>query len=230
MKVHARVFGVLFCAGFLIGSVGVFAQEKKPGDKPADTKSAAPADKKPAAAAGAAGHPSPEDMAKMMQLAAPGPEHAKLKQLTGKWTFVTKHRMSPDQPWEEAPGKAEYKWILGGRVLTHEVKSDPNPKDPIMGGFEGFGLTGYDNMTKKYWNTWADNMGTAVMLSTGTADSSGKTFTYSGEYDCPMTGQRKTAKSVLKIAGDDKVVFEMYDKDPAGKEYMMLEVTYARAK
>jgi len=221
MKFRTKMVGVLFCAGFLISSVAVFAQDKKPGDKPADTK-------KPAATA--PGQPSPEDMAKWMQAATPGPEHAKLKPLTGKWTFVTKHRMGADQPWQESPGKAEYRWILGGRVLVHEVKADPNPKDPIMGTFEGFGISGYDNMNKKYWNTWADSMGTGVMHSTGTADSSGKTFTYSGEYDCPMTGKRETAKSVLKIAGDDKVVFEMYTKDPAGKEFMGLEVTYTRVK
>jgi len=102
----------------------------------------------------------------------------------------------------------------------------------MMGGvpFEGFGMTGFDNVSKKYYNVWADNMGTGIMTSTGTADASGKTFTYNGEYNCPITGGKKTAKSILKIVGDDKLVYEMYDKTPDGKEFVSLEVTYARQK
>jgi hypothetical protein len=212
----------------------VYAQAKdetKPAEKPAAAQPAKPGDKPAAAAHGG------EDMAKMMEnwkkAATPGSSHAKLEPLVGKWTFVTKARMAPDQPWEETPGKAEFKWGLGKRFIYQEVKANPGPHDAMMGApFEGFGITGYDNTTQKYYNVWADNMGTGIMTSTGTADSSGKTFTYSSPegYICPMTGAKKTPKSVLKIAGDDKLVFEMYDKGPDGKEYMSLEVTYARQK
>jgi hypothetical protein len=212
------------------------AQDTKPAAKPAAQPPAKPADKpadKPAATP--AGQPGGDEMAKMMEAfqkaATPGEFHAKLKPLAGKWTFVTKARMSPDEPWHESPGKAEYKWILGGRILSQEVKASPGEHDAAMGGpFEGFGLTGYDNMTKKYFNAWADSMGTGLMMSTGSVDSSGKTFTYTGEYQDPVSGQKKTAKSVLKIAGDDKIVFEMYDTGPDGKEFMSLEVTYTRQK
>jgi len=215
----------------------------KPAAKPADTKpaDAKPASDKPAAKPGdkptagadkGGAQPSAEDMAKMMQMGMPGEFHAKLKPLAGKWTYITKWRMSPEQPWEGSTGKAEYKWILGGRILVLEIKGNPGPNDAMMGGpFDGFGLTGYDNLTKKYYNVWGDNMGTGIMTSTGTCDGSGKSFTYmSDEYTCPMTGQKKTTKSVLKIAGDDKIVFEMYDKGADGKEYMNLEVSYARQK
>lgn len=226
MKVHTNVLGVLFCGGFLIGTAGVFAQENKPADK----KPAA-AEKKPATATGAAGQPSPEGMAKMMQMGTPGEFHAKLKPLTGKWTFTTKARTNPEKPWDESTGTSEYKWILGGRVLAEEVKHNPVSEDAMVGApFEGFALNGYDNMSKKYWNTWVDSTGTGIMVSTGTVDASGKTFTYFGEYDSAKTGQRKTTRYVLKIAGDDKLVFEIYDKGPDGKEYMNLEITYARVK
>jgi len=163
--------------------------------------------------------------------ATPGEFHDKLKPLAGNWTFVTKIRMGPDQPWEESTGSAEYRWILGGRVLVQEIKANPGGSmDQYMGAsFEGFGITGYDNTTKKYYNAWADNMGTGMMTSTGTVDGSGKVFTYTGDYDDPMLGH-KTVKSVLKIEGDNKLVFEMYDKDPAGKEFTTVEVTYSRKK
>ncbi len=229
MKVRNLFFGAAFCAATVMWNSSVYSQakdEKKPAaEKPAAAQPAKPGDK-------AAGQPSEADMAKMIAAGKPGPEHAKLDSLVGKWNFVTKYRMSPEQPWQESPGKAEYRWGLGKRILYHEVKANPSPQDAMMGGpFEGFGMTGYDNMTKKYYNVWADNMGTGIMSSTGSADSSGKTFTYgSDEYTCPMTGEKKKTKSVLKIAGDDKVVYEMYDKDPDGKEFMTLEVTYTRQK
>lgn len=193
--------------------------------------------KKPAGkpAAGAA-QPGGEEAAKMMEAwkkaSTPAEGHDKLKPLAGKWTYVTKWRMSPEAPFEESTGKAEFKWGMGGRFLFSEVKGDPTPNDAMMGGpFEGFGMYGYDNMTKKYTNTWVDNMSTGTMISHGTADGSGKTFTFMAEEGmCPMTGEMKKPKSVLKMEGDDKVVFEMYDKGPDGKEFKGLEVTYTRQK
>ncbi len=240
MRARNLLFAFSFLAATALTAYAQAKDEKKPSDKPsAQPPAAKPAEKAPAAKAGdkPTGQPS-ADEAKMMEAmkkaATPGEYHAKLNPLVGKWTFVTKFRMAPDQPWEESPGKAEYKWTLGKRILVQEVKANPNPeKDAMMGGpFEGFGMTGYDNTTQKYWNTWADNMGTGIMTSTGTVDASGKTFTYASEegYICPMTGEKKTPKSVLKIVGDDKVVFEMYDKGPDGKEFMGLEVTYTRQK
>jgi len=202
----------------------------KPTDKPATATpptAAKPAGDKPA--------PGGDDIAAMMELwrkaTAPGEFHTKLNPLVGKWTFVTKARMDADQPFEESTGKAEYKWGLGKRVLYQEVKANPSKNDALMGGpFEGFGMSGYDNTSKKYYNVWADSMSTGVMMSTGTADASGKIFTYAGEYDDPISGEKKSVKSVLKIAGDDKVVFEMYEKDPDGREYMSLDISYVRQK
>ena len=238
MNSRTRLFGSFVCVAALLGCGVALAQDKKPAEKPAAEKPAAkPADVKaadPKAGAKAgekavAGMPSPEEMKKWMEAATPGEAHAKLKPMAGKWTFVTKWRMAADQPWSESTGKAEFKWIMGDRFLVQDIKGNP---DPSMGGmsFEGHGMMGYDNVSKKYYSTWADNMGTGIMTSTGTIDGSGKTITYSGEYNDPMTGQNKTAKSVTKIEGDDKFVFQMFDKAPDGKEFSNLEVTYTRAK
>lgn len=216
-------------AVFALGTIAVAqdkkpAAETKPASKPADAKAADPK----AGAKPAAGQPSPEEMAKFMQMGAPSEGHAKLKPLAGKWNFVTKWRMSPDEPWSESKGKAEFKWTMGDRFLVQDIKGEP---DPSMGGmsFEGHGIMGYDNVSKKYWSTWTDNMSTGVMVSEGTADGSGKTFTYETEYNCPMKGPDQENKTVLKFEGDDKVVFTMFDKDKL-KEFASLEVTYTRVK
>lgn len=230
-----RTVGLLSTVAlFALGTIAV-AQDKKPtaetkpASKPAIAKTADPkAGEKPADKT-AAGQPSPEEMAKFMQLSMPSEGHAKLKPLAGKWNFITKWQMTPNAPWDESTGKTEFKWIMGGRFLVQDLKSDPSPS---MGGmiFEGHGMMGYDNISKKYWNTWLDTMGTGIMFTEGTADGSGKTFTSTGKYNCPMVGGEKTAKTVLKIEGDDKAVFQMFDKTPDGTEFASLEVTYTRVK
>lgn len=234
MNTRIKLFGVSLAVSFACCGIAS-AQEKKPtaetkpASKPVDAKATDPKPGAKPADKTVAGQPSPEEMAKYMQLAAPGEGHAKLKPLAGKWNFVTKYKMSPEAPWNESKGKAEFKWIMGDRFLVQDIKGDP---DPNMGGmaFEGHGMMGYDNVTKKYWGTWLDNMGTGVMVSEGTADGSGKVFTYNSEYSCPMKGAETTAKTVLKIEGDDKVVYTMFDKAPDGKEFANLEVTYTRVK
>lgn len=227
-------------------SAGVRAEDPKPAAKPADTKApvAKPADTKtpatptakpagdakPAADAKGGEHggmPSPEEMKMMM----PGDFHAKLKPMAGKWTYVTKMRMTPDEPWSEATGKAEFRWALGGRFLIQEIKGNPGPMDAMMGGqpFEGLGTLGYDNMEKKYFSLWGDNMGTGFVESWGTCDESGKTFTFTGEADCHMTGKKETIKQITKVVNNDKFTFEMWGKGPDGKEFQSLEVTYTRS-
>jgi hypothetical protein len=238
MNTRIKLFGVSLAVAFACCGIAS-AQEKKPtgetkpASKPVDTKTADPKAADPKAGAKPeAGQPSAEEMAMMqkaMEAATPSEGHAKLKPLAGKWNFVTKWKMSPEKPWSESTGKAEFKWIMGDRFLVQDVKGEP---DPSMGGmsFEGHGMMGYDNVTKKYWGTWMSNMGTGVMTSEGTADGSGKTFTFESEYNCPMKGPHQKNRTVMKIEGDDKVVYQAFDKGPDGKEFEHLNVTYTRVK
>lgn len=234
---RARMF--LSCA-LMLGLVASYSATVRAEDpKPTATKEMKPADAKAPAAkpagdskpAGDAkgGMPamSPEDM-KMMQ---PGEFHAKMKPMAGKWTYVTKMRMTPEEPWNESTGKAEFKWGIGGRFLMQEIKGNPSPMDAMTGGqpFEGFGMLGYDNKTKKYFSIWGDTWGTGFMESWGTCDESGKTITMTGECDCPITGKKESTRSVTKMISNDKMVFEMHQKGPDGKEFMGLEVTYTRS-
>ena len=64
--------------------------------------------------------------------------------------------------------------ILGDRVMVEEVKSQ------MMGQpFTGHGMSGYDNVSDKYWATWIDSMSTGVMTSEGTCDAN-MACTYTG--------------------------------------------------
>jgi len=153
----------------------------------------------------------------------PGPQHQALASGAGSWTFTGKFWMGgADKPPMEASGTAERSMLHGGRVLVENVKSE------MMGQpFEGHGMTGFDNVSQKYWSTWTDNMGTGVMVGTGTCDASG-VCTFSNEYYDPMTGRKKTNRSVLRREGNDKEVYEAYDTGPDGKEYKSMELVMTR--
>src|SRR5262245_9972981 len=135
----------------------------------------------------------------MMKAGTPGPEHKRLEALVGSWGCVVRMYMDPSAPPSEMKGKATRKWILDGRFLQADTEGE-------FGGmpFRGFGLTGYDNLQKKYTTMWADNMSTAIMTSLGTCDAAGKTFTYVGEMIDPVSMQRVKNKDVIRVEGTDK--------------------------
>src|SRR3990172_9337774 len=208
-----------------VWSVSAFAQakdEKKPAEKPASAQppAAKPAEKPAPGAAPAGMDPHVEAFIKA---ATPGPEHTKLKAFEGSWTTVTKSWHDPAEPPMESKGAREAKWIMDGRFLEEHYTGE------FMGmPFHGMGIAGYDNVLKKYVTSWIDNMGTGIMLFTGTADGSGKTFNYTGEYADPMTGKMTKMRSVSRVVDDKTFVFEMYGPGEDGKEMKMMEITHTK--
>ena len=161
-------------------------------------------------------------MAAWQKAMTPGPQHQALVGMAGTWDFAGKFWMGgPDKPPMEATGTAERSMIHGGRVLVENVRSS------MFGqAFEGHGMTGYDNVTGKYWTTWTDSMSTGVMVGTGTCDASG-TCTFTNEYADPMTGKMKTSRSTLRHEGNREVM-EGFDTGPDGKEYKSMELTFTK--
>ena len=201
----------VLCAAVLLGGVALFAGRASSQDGGAK--------KEPAGGQ----NPMDEMMKKMAAAAEPGENHRYLKVLEGTWATTTKFVMDPSAPPQESKGTCKRKWILGGRFLTEEFEGE------AMGQtFNGYGITGFDAVSKKYSNVWCDTMGTGMMLSSGTCDASGKTFKYIGEYNDPMTGQAKKVHTALRVLSESKHVFEMFDAGPDGKEFKSLEVTYVR--
>lgn len=174
--------------------------------------------------AGPAGQPEMDEaMKKMMEAGEPGQHHKYLNALAGQWDASVKFWMSPDAEPQPSKGTCKRKWILGGRFLTEEYEGTMMDQP-----FNGFGVTGYDNVSKKYANTWCDSMGTGMMNSEGSCDANGKVFNYIGTMNCPMTGKPKSNRYVTRILSESKQVFEMYDTSPEGKEFKSLEITYTR--
>ncbi|HEY3294129.1 MAG TPA: DUF1579 domain-containing protein [bacterium] len=152
----------------------------------------------------------------------PGKEHQMLARHEGEWNVILRTWMNPDEPPSENKGTASYKMILGGRVLVEDFRGDFQGMP-----FEGHGMIGYDNNRGRWWQTWNDNMSTAIFKGEGTAGPDGKTITMTGKSDRP---DRKDveSKGVYHFASDNEHTFETYEKGPDGKERKTMEIHYRR--
>jgi hypothetical protein len=202
------VLGAMVLAALLILTRGsALAQDKKAADKPA---------------AAQAGKPDPA-MEAWMKASIPGPQHQLLDALAGSWSGVVKMWMDPTKPPTESACTIDSKWILGGRFLHEEVKGQ------FMGQpFSGVGLTGYDNIQKKYVGMWVDSMSTGISHSQGTADAAGKTFTFEAENLDPLSGKKVKSRDVTRIQGKDNYSLEMFKTGPDGKEFKAMEIVFTR--
>jgi hypothetical protein len=197
------------------------------------TSSAAPAlagEAKPARKAEAKGaEMTPEMKAQMEKAEAagkPGPGHAKLKALEGRWNAKSQAWMKPGDKAMDSKGVATFEWILGGRFLRQKFLGDWAGQK-----FEGLMHIGYDNLRRQYVTTWMDSMGTGLVYSTGQSDESSKTIRDEGTYSCPMTGETsKWFRSEWHIPGGDTATYRMFGRDDSGKEYKTMEIVYTRAK
>jgi len=162
-------------------------------------------------------------MEAMAKYSTPGAEHKALEQFVGTWDTTVKMWMAPGAPPQESSGTSENKMTLGGRFLEqhYEGKFMDQP-------FTGMGYTGYDLYKKRYVGNWMDSMGTSIMSSTGKADPSGKTMTFTGMMDDPMAKKTQPFKETIKVVDNDHHVFEMWSPGPDGKMFKMMEITYTR--
>ena len=202
-----------------------FAQTPAP-SAPASTE----ASSSPAAAA--TGQPSAEDMQKMMELSKLNENHKMLGELAGTWSYTVKMWMDPSAPPQESKGTAVSKPIMNGRYFVTDVTG--HMKMPGADGkmkeftFKGMAMDGYDNVKKKFVNTWGDNMGTGIMMAEGDYDPATKSFTYSAEMEM-IPGMKTKVHEVLKVTDKDHHLFEWYE-NRGGEDVKTMEISYTRKK
>jgi hypothetical protein len=172
-------------------------------------------------------HPpmTPEQMAEMeayMKAGTPGAPHQALAATAGSYALKIKSWHEPGGPAMEETGTATRKMMLDGRVLVEDVNSS------MMGTpFTGHGMTGYDNVSGKYWSTWTDSMSTGVMVSEGTCDAQ-KACTFTGSWNDPIKKGPVKARMTSRWTSPTTEIFEMYAPGKDGKEMKMMEITYTR--
>ena len=162
-------------------------------------------------------------IAAYIKAATPSPQHKLLEPLVGSWAIKVKSWMDPTQPPTESTGHGERKWILGGRFLTDEFHGQFFDQP-----FTGLGWTGYDNIQKKFVNSWIDTMSTGIIASQGTCDSTGKVFTYTSEEIDPSSGQKVKGREIVRILDDNQHTATFFKTGPDGKEIKVMEITFTR--
>lgn len=163
-------------------------------------------------------------MAKFKEYSTPNENHRVLDVMIGNWTFTSKHWMSSTSPVEEMTGTSSTKWIMDGRFLEETVQGTSMGQP-----FNGVSLTGYDNAGKEYQSIWYDNMGTGMMITSGTYDAATKTLTQTGKFNCPLRGNM-AVRWVTKIVDENTISVEMWGPDETGKDFLGMEIIYTRAK
>ncbi len=179
--------------------------------------------------------PNEADMMKqMMDLSKLNENHKLLASMDGSWNYTIKFWMNPDpnaKP-EESKGTAMRKSIMDGRYVVMDVTGKmqmPGPDGKMKDvTFKGMGLEGYDNVKKKFVESWVDNMGTGIESAEGTYDPGTKTFTYTAEIE-PMPGMKQQVRELVKLGDKDHMTLEWYENQ-GGQEKKTMEINYTRKK
>jgi hypothetical protein len=163
-----------------------------------------------------------DDMKAMAAYAAPGDIHKMLAKSAGTWTCAVTMWMAPGAQPMNSTTEAKNEMILGGRYLQQTNTGS------FMGQpFTGVSTTAYDNAKKIFINTWIDNMGTGIMVLTGTWDAASNTVTFTGNEVDPVSGKDIPVKETLKIVDDNHEELAMYST-AGGKEFKNMEIKMVR--
>ena len=218
MKKIALALGVLSLFAVACNNAG--NETKTDSASKTDTSSSAPV----ASSGSESTTPPPAmDSAAMMkmweEMKTPGDNHKMLARMDGTWDNEMTMWMSPDKPPVTSKATSVDKMIYGGRyqqsTFTGTFMGQP---------FEGTSTFGYDNVKKKFVNTWIDNSSTGIMYMEGDYDPATKSITLTGTMKDPMSGQDCKHRQVLTMTDDKHSTMEMYATMPGQKEMKMFEI------
>jgi hypothetical protein len=166
-----------------------------------------------------------EQMEACALAATPGEMHEFLAEGKGIWQGKCTMWMTPGAEPMQSECTTTITPMMDGRFVKCETQGEM----PGMGPFNGFGLYGFDNVSKSFQGTWVDNCGTGMMMGTGELNSEGDTLTWTFNYNCPMTNKPAIFREVERRTGEDTMTLTMYGPAPdTGKEYKVMEIKYTR--
>jgi hypothetical protein len=167
-----------------------------------------------------------------MELANLNENHKLLAGFVGNWSYTVKMWMAPGAPPTESKGNAVCKALMDGRYFSTENKG--TFKMPGADGkmadvnFTGIATDGYDNVKKKFVNSWIDSMGTSILVAEGTYDAASKTFTYTSEMEM-MPGMKTKARQTVKVTDANHHTMEFFEDRGTG-EAKVMEINVTRTK
>ncbi len=166
-----------------------------------------------------------EIMMNMMKMAQPGPEHAQLMKMVGKWNTSIKMKMDPNGPWETHNGHSKIQKALGGRYVIEKFTAEMG----MMGKMEGLLILGYNNLSEEYESVWMDTMSTWPILAHGKINEDGHTM-MEGLMKDVITPEGRPYRYVSIPVDEDHFITKMYDTIPPMGDVQVMEIAYTRKK
>ncbi len=157
----------------------------------------------------------------MLAFPKPGPEHAKLRRLTGAWTARIKLFDTPGGKPQESNGEFLARMDIGGYFLCRDVNYG-------LQGFQGRALTGYDMFRKTYVGTWVDSMSPIIYPTEGRFDERGAFCEISEGPD--EQGKNVRVRMTTELVDATQMLFRMYRQNPDGSETIGLEIAHTRRR
>lgn len=184
--------------------------------KPVQTIEKKPAEKKPAEDKNA-------DKAADGKFAEAGPNHKLLAQFEGEWETVTTEFGEDGKAASTDKGVTTAKMVMGGRFLDWSYDGRSHGKF-----FRASGMIGYSNADKRFEEFYAESSGTEIVHMNGSADASGKVFTFAGKTIDPETGKTIMKKSQITFESKDSAKEDVF-VTIGGKDTKVAELVYTRA-
>jgi hypothetical protein len=163
------------------------------------------------------------------RLAAPGPEHAWMDPLAGRWDVEMRVWPGPGaEPFEIAGMTAERELVLGGRYLREVlVGGDGTPvREATMG---------YNRLDGRFELVTVDSFEPGQMVYLGRGDQTAGSVSMHGEStEAGMgpepTGRKRDLRFDFVIEDADTNVQRIHVRYPGGQEYLFVEQRFTRSE
>lgn len=177
-------------------------------------------------AVAAAQEPTAEQIAQVMELAKPGPEHEMLAKLEGEWDQRILGWPAPGADPFEVSGRAVNRMVLGGRFLESRSTSS-------FGGeaMESVTIHGFDRRHGEFTIIGLDTFGTYWVTAQGPRGSDGR-IVMRGTDDMVTLNHTQVYDMILTIEGPDRYKVEIIFHDEmhrkGGPPFKAVEIVHTR--
>ncbi len=155
----------------------------------------------------------------------PGEAQKKLEFMVGTFDVKIRTWVDPSKPPFESTATSVTTWVLGNRYVQQALAGYVNGEP-----WSGIGYAGFDNVSKKYVATFMDSGSTGMEWYTGTMDADGKLAKLTATIYDEVSGKPTTVEMRLSIAANGDHVTELWQGDPRGKMFEVMELQYTRKK
>lgn len=153
-----------------------------------------------------------------MAYMTPGEPHKMMAMSNGTWDEEVKMFLSPNAPPQVMKATSTNSMMYNGLYQLSITKGSYNGMP-----FEGRSTLAYNNASKKYQNTWIDNMGSGIVIMEGMYDDASKTLSLSGRQADMMTGNLNPVRQTMKFIDDKNQYIEMFETR-GGREAKTMEI------